>query len=241
MQLECAGEQTGRVHRVTAGTGETRVVIDAALQRALATSDEPKLRYASADDQTASLARHVGVLGRSLGAANVLVVREASSSAVLFERYRVGTGRAERVAEAMLALTVSECVPVAMEALSAGRSMRPEECTTPDAGAEAPVSDDGAPSPVPPLVLGVAGLGALAYAGYGALFVGGCVQPDDRAPGGCARVEERDWLAIGLWGSLGALAVGGAVLWLVLSGGDTEGQSVEIGLSPGGVRLRGQF
>lgn len=241
VQLECAVAGAGRVHRVTAESGETRVQIDAALQSALATSDEPKLRYASADDQTQSLARHVGVLGRGLGAANVLVVRAASSSAVSFERYRIGPGRAERVAEAMLELTVTECVPIALDALTEGRSMRAEECSGGAVTAHSQSARDEGPSLVPPLILGAAGVGALAVAGYGAFFVGGCVQPDVRAPDGCARREEREWLGIGVWAGLGALAVGGAVLWVALSSsGDDEGEPA-VGLWPGGVELRGAF
>jgi len=225
---------------VTRQGAETRIAIDARLDAALGTSDAARLDYQAGDDMGAFAGPHAVALGAAARVAEVLVVRPASTGALLLERYRVRDARL--VAQATVALGATERVPPAVTALLAGRSIQVgEEAST---GGMIAVRAEGRttesnPSLLGPLTLGTFGLAGVTVAAI-ALLGAGCA--DSGPTGACLEERHTNSLAVAGYGGAGLLALGGALLWLLLNT-DTEDTHIQrdpvpIALGPRGIAVR---
>jgi len=113
------------------------------------------------------------------------------------------------------------------------------------ATAVAPDADDAsegrsALSIVGPVVLGVAGLAGVTAAVVGLASENDCLSMDgDR----CSESRSANGLGLGVYGGLGVAAIAGAILWLVLGGGDgaESADAVALRPAPSGLDLRVRF
>ena len=106
-----------------------------------------------------------------------------------------------------------------------------------DSGSQSPVSSGPSTGALAGSIgLGVIGLGGVA-AGLIAIAGAGCAE---QVAGVCAVERETNWTAVGVYGGGGVLAIVGAILWLLLSGGDEPEESA-VSVGPGGLELRGSF
>lgn len=226
LQVEC-DLQPGRVHRAVTRPGlETRLAIDSRLDDALGATDGSRLAYQDAEAMSAQAGRHAVALGAAARVEEVLLVRPASTGALALERYRVRDAR--RLARATVALGASERVPPAVTALLAGRSIQVGESThagsTAGAAGDDPTVRSGQ-SLLGPLALGTVGVVGVAVATV-ALLGAGCV--DSGPSGACLEERHANGWAVAGYGGAGLLAIGGAVLWLLLGANSDEDDARQV-------------
>jgi hypothetical protein len=221
----------------TVQSGETRISIDPSLDRALGGANDLRLGYASADEQTQMLPHHVGALGTALGVSDVLVARPASSSAIVLERYHIEDRQATRTATATVALSAGNRLPPAIDALVAGRSVTIDANTA--VALDVPEGEEASNtgSLIGPMLSIGAGTVLVATAAIGAATASGCVERD-AARDVCTAENRPNWVAVGIVGGAGLLAIAVGLVWLAVPSG---GETTEVGVGPSGVVVRGRF
>ena len=234
--VDC-GDRPGRVRTVTVEQGATlRVIVPALHDHVVRTT--PTLRLAFPDE--AALERDaptaLGGFARATGVSRVLAVRDVGNGRTTVRAYVVapdGTARPSGsvdIDDARSAVALREALRTLTDDPADGAGSDADRAGTPGVvgtgmeGGE--VDNDGgggsSASWLGASVLAIAGAAGLAYAVYAIVGAGDCTQPDPRAPDECARFEETNWTAVGVWGGAGIVALTGAVLWLLLGSSGTE-------------------
>jgi hypothetical protein len=219
-----------RIHRVhVEQETPARVVVDPLLDRAIGSSPVLLLYPTSRGvPEVSTLHDHARAIGDAAGAGGILVVTGSGGN---MEVQRVPTSvrafvRADQ--------SGGDELRRALAAVVAGRSYG-----APGTGTRGSTSDEATRTRrrpiVGPLILGIAGIGAI-VAVVTAAVIASC---DERyADGACRNGDRLSPLAAGLYGTAGGLALTGAVLWLVL-GGRSEGPTgdARVGLGVGSLHL----
>lgn len=213
LEVECAGLRRTRIHSILLGAADLTVSIDPAFDDALRTAGGVWLDYASASGGAARRTADARVIGRALGASDVVLVTMGASSARL-DRVEIESGRVS--AATSLALPHDETsLARAAAALVAGEG----------AGDDAPDATPTGGGPDGGLVAGLA-LAAVGLASVGAAWGTYAWRYDlgqrvyEVAPGSAEharRLADRDAatpvpFALGTLGSLAAIV--SLPLWL---------------------------
>lgn len=238
IQVEC-DEQPGRIHALTLAPGAA-LSIDASLDAALGNRDGLTLRYSSEAALRNRLPRHVHTIGSALRVANLLVVRPGDADTLMLERFRIDADGARRVASARVALSGTEGLPAAIDALVEGRSIDAPAGEGPVTGGGAgQFVEDGGGSIVGPVVVLGAGLVLVGTAAFGTLSATGCGARDPE--GDCIGEYRPDWVNVGIVGGVGVAALAIGATWLVVSLGSDDEEETTVSLWPGGLSLKAGF
>lgn len=248
VQVECSGDTPGLVRRATvAASGTATLAPTPSLDRALA-SDAVALRYATAAELRDQAVAHAATLASFLGVPEVLLVVPESGDAVRIDRVRVGDEHADPTASTRVRATGGQLaaaeVTRALDAL-AGRGDTHQGGGGDDATGAGPrlvePSGGSGRAVLGPVLLGTAGL-ALAGVVIGTFAMSGCT---DRYPEGDCMNERKVRVAeTALFAGGAVVALGGALIWFLVSGGHDDGQEVrgvQVSVSPTGAELHGTF
>ena len=255
VQVECTGDTPGAVRRIAVpATGVASLAPTPGIDRALG-PDGLSLRYASAAELRDQAVPHAATLASMLGVPEVLLVVPESGDAVRIDRVRVGDERADAAA--------STRVRAAGGQVSAAEATRALDALEGRGGAggggdgvgvgggvgggdSAPriveASGGGGRAVLGPVLLGTAGL-ALAGVVVGTLAMSGCT---DRYPeGDCMNERKVRVLETSLAAGGAALALGGALVWFLASGGhdsdEEDVRGIQVSISPTGAAVHGTF
>lgn len=228
LQLEC-GQSSGPIRTVQVDADAAqRVSVRPGLETALRFTDAgPVLVYGSPEQAAERIAADAAELARAAGAIEAIAALAAGGDVHLYRVAAPSTGPARLLADTSVAASpdaVAGGIGTILGATDTGVTLA--------AGPGEP-ADTSRPV-VGPLLLGTAGLGALAVVGVG-LLQEGCVEED--AAGACLEERQLSTSSALLYGGVGVAALAGAILWFALGGGPDEPEEgdVDVAVGPGSV------